>query len=62
MKICEYENIKCPSCGEAREASENDTLGLKELERGTYQGKTFGPMHLILCLTCGTQFGLPCED
>ena len=62
MKICEYDNVKCPSCGEEGEANEDTTYGLKEIERGNYQGKVFGPMHLIHCFTCSMQFGIPCED
>lgn len=62
MKVCEYDSISCPSCKEEREAPENSVYGLKEVDKGNYQGKTFGPMHLIMCFTCGCQFGLPCED
>ncbi|GAJ22036.1 unnamed protein product, partial [marine sediment metagenome] len=38
------------------------TSGLKELERGNYQGNFSGPMHLIQCFSCSIQFGIPCED
>ncbi|GAI72435.1 unnamed protein product, partial [marine sediment metagenome] len=30
LKICEYDNVKCPGCGEEREANENATYGLKD--------------------------------
>ena len=65
MKVCEYDNIKCPSCGEGSpeyEDSNRNLCGLREVDKGNYQGKTFGPMHLIQCLTCGIRFGIPCED
>jgi len=62
LKICEYDNVKCPGCSEEREANKDAPHGLKELERGNYQGKAFGPMHLIHCFTCSMQFGIPCED
>lgn len=63
MKVCEYDNIKCPSCGEEKEVNEDATCGLKEIGRGSYRGdNVFGPMHLIHCFTCSMQFGIPCED
>ncbi|GAI79566.1 unnamed protein product, partial [marine sediment metagenome] len=42
--------------------NEEATYGLKEIEKGNYQGKAFGPMHLIHCFSCSMQFGIPCED
>jgi len=48
MKICEYEDVRCPYCGERE--------NLKE------EGKTELNQHAVRCLSCLGLFFIPCED
>lgn len=61
MKICEYENVKCPYCGE------NDKLvdeGKVALYAGCHAPPSVsqGPYHHIRCESCSGVFAIPCED
>ena len=66
MKICEYDDIKCPSCGESKPEDQDNAqnnLGLKETARVVVRGGGIEmPGHLIHCLTCSIDFVIPCED
>ena len=58
MKICEYENVKCPYCQEGEK--------LSEMTKDSFEGKTpyvgVGPRHFIRCDSCSGEFAIPCQD
>lgn len=58
MKICEYENIKCPSCQEEERLAD---MGIDSFEgNNIYVG--LGPWHFLRCEKCQTEFAIPCQD
>jgi len=58
VKICEYENVKCPYCQEGEK--------LSEMTKDSFEGKTpyvgVGPWHFIRCDSCSGEFAIPCQD
>lgn len=48
MKICEYENVRCPYCGESEQLVD--------------ECKTTLNQHQIRCHRCLCLFFIPCED
>lgn len=66
MKVCEFDHIGCPSCGENKpeykDGAEN-TFGLKEGPKVVVRGGGIEMRgHLIHCLSCSLDFVIPCED
>lgn len=61
MKICEYDNIRCPYC---REQEELEDVGYVSLDRQPLHIPTasLGPWHYIRCKSCSGEFTIPCAD
>lgn len=63
MKICEYENVRCPYCGSDHLAE----MGLGTAKYGVEMTND-GPkvaevkVHAVRCVPCGGMFLVPCED
>jgi len=66
MKVCEWDNVNCPYCGENKEEYKDgagNIHGLKELARaGVRSSKMYRPVHHLICFSCGGEFFIPCED
>jgi hypothetical protein len=61
MKICEYDHISCPSCGETKPGNKN--RGLMQMGKVTVRRQGMHMLgHLIHCLSCSIDFVIPCED
>ena len=58
MKICEYENVKCPLCQESEK--------LADMAIESFDGKSpyvgMGPWHFLRCESCSAEFAIPCQD
>ncbi len=55
MKICEYENVKCPYCGEEEHLLETQKCSISSISGPV-------PGHLITCKSCGGDFAITCQD
>jgi len=58
LKICEYENVRCPYCQESEK--------LADMAIDSFEGKSpyvgIGPWHFIRCESCSGEFAIPCQD
>jgi len=63
MKVCEWDDVSCPYCGESREHRGNSAFGLKELAPVSVHSSEISlPAHHLLCLSCAGEFFIPCGD
>lgn len=65
MKICEYENIKCPYCGEGEEeklVNSGPHPFTHRVGNGDNLHLVEGPGHFIRCKSCSGEFIITCED
>ena len=58
MKVCEWEHVQCPYCGEDTALSEAGLVSVKGIEPGAVER----PGHEMYCLKCNGAFVVPCED
>jgi hypothetical protein len=61
MKICEYDNVRCPYCNEEDKLED---VGYVYLDREQMRIPTasLGPWHYIRCAACSGVFIISCED
>ena len=66
MKVCEYDSVSCPFCGESEAEYEDkagNSRGLKELAKvAIHSSMASRPAHHIFCFSCAGEFTIPCED
>lgn len=58
MKVCEYENIRCPYCGSIDKPltiDNADVIVIHPLQRKIFLA------HVVTCSKCSGVFCLPCE-
>jgi len=56
VKICEYENVRCPFCGEDEKLVERARCSIQPNKGGDI------PAHAITCKSCGGTFAIECQD
>lgn len=61
MKICEYDNIQCPYCGEKEKLTDAGFVSL-DLKEPQIPTASLGPWHYIRCGSCSGEFTIPCAD
>jgi len=58
LKICEYENVRCPFCQESEKLSD---MAIESFDpKSPYVG--LGPWHVIRCEKCAGEFAIACLD
>lgn len=65
MQICEYDNVKCPYCGEENNMIEISRCHIVLPPSGADKSagiSTSLSAHFISCRACGGVFSIPCED
>ena len=63
MKICEYENVRCPYCGEEEKLM--NVVPHPFTHRENCEGVlklNEGPGHFVRCNSCCGEFIITCED
>ena len=60
MKICEYDNVRCPYCGEEEHLGEVGPVAFPQ--RPPERGPAIQPAHFVSCKSCGGDFVITCED
>ena len=63
MKICEYENVRCPYCGEEKKLTNVGAHPFTHRENREGELELHnGPGHFVRCQSCGGEFIITCED
>ncbi len=58
LKICEYDKVKCPLCGEEEKIIDKGK-GTMNAERVMGHDMV---CHIVFCRSCSIIFAIPCED